>query len=170
MQEAAFLQEPDKEGKPKVRLKAIFEGSTIGESAVTVTILKATFYTAKDKMTLLVVGSKGEAFSRKFDPMTPRMFEYGSIRDIFEKPANPYTMGLLSAFPSITGPRRRLQSIPGSPPDLANPPSGCRFHPRCQFAQEVCKFVEPPMVKVAPDHWSQCHFAEEIYRGSLKGG
>ena len=98
-----------------------------------------------------------------------RLFEHGKISEVFERPANPYTIGLLSAFPSIKGPRRRLRSIPGSPPDLANPPSGCRFHPRCQFAQEVCKYVEPPMVEVAPDHWSQCHFAKEIYEGTLRG-
>jgi peptide/nickel transport system ATP-binding protein len=98
-----------------------------------------------------------------------RLFEHGNIKDIFEKPANPYTIGLLSAFPSIKGPRRRLRSIPGSPPDLANPPPGCRFHPRCQFAQEVCKYVEPPMVQVSAEHWSQCHFAKEIYEGTLRG-
>ena len=98
-----------------------------------------------------------------------KLFEHGPIREVFEKPANPYTIGLLSAFPSIKGPRRKLRSIPGSPPDLANPPSGCRFHPRCQFAQEVCKYVEPPMVEVAPAHFSQCHFAKEIYEGTLRG-
>ena len=98
-----------------------------------------------------------------------KMFEYGNIKEVFEKTANPYTIGLLSAFPSIKGPRRRLRSIPGSPPDLKNPPSGCRFHPRCQFAQEVCKYVEPPFVQVAPDHWSLCHFAKEIYEGTLRG-
>jgi len=98
-----------------------------------------------------------------------KLFEHGPIREVFEKPANPYTIGLLSAFPSIKGPRRKLRSIPGSPPDLANPPTGCRFHPRCQFAQEVCKYVEPPMVEVAPGHLSQCHFAKEIYEGTLRG-
>ena len=98
-----------------------------------------------------------------------KLVEYGNIREVFEKPANPYTIGLLSAFPSIKGPRRQLRSIPGSPPDLANPPPGCRFHPRCQFAQEVCKYVEPPFVQVAPDHGSLCHFAKEIYEGTLRG-
>ncbi|HYS71370.1 MAG TPA: ABC transporter ATP-binding protein [Thermoplasmata archaeon] len=98
-----------------------------------------------------------------------KLSEHGPIREVFEKPANPYTIGLLSAFPSIKGPRRKLRSIPGSPPDLANPPTGCRFHPRCQFAQEVCKYVEPPMVEVAPGHLSQCHFAKEIYEGTLRG-
>jgi len=97
-----------------------------------------------------------------------KLFEQGGVREVFEKSANPYTIGLLSAFPSIKGPRRRLRSIPGSPPDLKNPPSGCRFHPRCQFAQEVCKYVEPPLVQVAPDHWSLCHFAKEIYEGTLR--
>ena len=98
-----------------------------------------------------------------------KLAEYGNIKEIFERPANPYTIGLLSAFPSIKGPRRKLRSIPGSPPDLANPPSGCRFHPRCQFAQEVCKYVEPPVVQVSSQHWSQCHFAKEIYEGTLRG-
>jgi len=79
VRECAWVQEIDKEGKAQLRLKVVFEGSTIGESAVTVTLAKSTFYTAKDKMTLLVVGAKGEAFSRKFDPMVPKMFEYGSL-------------------------------------------------------------------------------------------
>ena len=79
VQECAWTQELDKEGKAHLRLKVVFQGSTIGESAVTVTLAKATFYTAKDKLGLLIVGSKGEAFARTFDPMVPRMFEYGSI-------------------------------------------------------------------------------------------
>ena len=97
-----------------------------------------------------------------------KLFEYGNIVDVFDRPANPYTIGLMNAFPSIKGARKRLQSIPGSPPDLSRPPPGCRFHPRCKFAQEVCKAAEPPMVQVGPDHWSACHFAKEIHEGSLK--
>lgn len=111
MQESAFLQEPDKEGKPKIRLKAVFEGSTIGESAVTVTIAKATFYTAKDKLTLLVVGSKGEAFSRKFDPMTPRMFEYGSI---LPPRWPPGTRGVLVFDIDVGGKKQLLRSKIGA--------------------------------------------------------
>ena len=97
-----------------------------------------------------------------------KLAEYGNIVDIFDRPAHPYTIGLMNAFPSIKGARRRLQSIPGSPPDLSRPPTGCRFHPRCAFAQEVCKRVEPPKVELAPNHYSECHFAREIYEGSLK--
>jgi len=97
-----------------------------------------------------------------------KLFEYGSIVDIFEKPANPYTLGLMNAFPSIKGERKTLKSIPGSPPDLMKPPSGCTFHPRCPFTQDICKTVKPPTVMVAPNHWSYCHFAKEVYAGKLR--
>jgi len=97
-----------------------------------------------------------------------KLFEYGNIREVFERPANPYTLGLMSAFPSIKGDRKRLRAIPGSPPDLSDPPSGCRFHPRCRFAQEVCRAKDPPIVEVAPGHLSLCHFAKEIYEGTLR--
>ena len=97
-----------------------------------------------------------------------KMFEYGNIREVFERPANPYTIGLMSAFPSIKGDRRRLRAIPGSPPDLSDPPPGCRFHPRCRFAQEICRAQDPPLVEVAPGHVSLCHFAKELYEGTLK--
>src|SRR3989442_1446284 len=97
-----------------------------------------------------------------------KLFEYGNIREVFEHPANPYTIGLMSAFPSIKGDRRRLRAIPGSPPDLSDPPPGCRFHPRCRFAQEICRAQDPPMVEVAPGHGSLCPFAKELYEGTLK--
>jgi oligopeptide/dipeptide ABC transporter ATP-binding protein len=74
----------------------------------------------------------------------------------------------MSAFPSIKGDRKRLRAIPGSPPDLSDPPTGCRFHPRCRFAQEICRVQDPPMVEVAPGHSSLCHFAKELYEGTLK--
>jgi len=68
-----------------------------------------------------------------------RIVEYGSAEDIFREPLHPYTQGLVKAFPSIKGERIRLTSIPGSPPDLLNPPSGCRFNPRCRYVMDVCK-------------------------------
>ena len=67
---------------------------------------------------------------------------------IFERPLHPYTRGLMSAFPSVTGPRRELVGIPGSPPDLAHPPSGCRFHPRCPAVMPACPTREPELYKV----------------------
>ena len=97
-----------------------------------------------------------------------KLFEHGNIIDIFEKPANPYTLGLMSAFPSIKGEKKSLKSIPGSPPDLMDPPSGCAFHPRCPFAKDKCKTEKPPTVMVSSDHWSYCHFAKDVYEGKLR--
>lgn len=67
---------------------------------------------------------------------------------IFARPLHPYTRGLLNAYPSVTGPRRELAGIPGSPPDLVRPPSGCRFHPRCPDVMPECKSREPGLYRV----------------------
>jgi peptide/nickel transport system ATP-binding protein len=67
---------------------------------------------------------------------------------IFERPLHPYTQGLMSAFPSVRGPRRELTGIPGRPPDLARPPSGCRFQSRCPKAFSPCPTVPPDLYPV----------------------
>ncbi|GAA2112460.1 ABC transporter ATP-binding protein [Microlunatus panaciterrae] len=74
--------------------------------------------------------------------------EFGDTRQVFDQPAHPYTSGLLDAFPSIRGPRVELVGIPGSPPNLAHPPAGCRFQPRCPKAFEACLTVPPPLYDV----------------------
>ncbi|MCL4447460.1 MAG: ABC transporter ATP-binding protein [Candidatus Thermoplasmatota archaeon] len=89
--------------------------------------------------------------------------EMAPTREIFKAPRHPYTMALLKAFPSIRGEKRRLVTIPGSPPDLVNPPKGCRFSPRCPFAKDKCKNEEPQLREVSADHSSACHFFEEIF-------
>ncbi len=94
-----------------------------------------------------------------------QLVEMGTTRQIFKETSHPYTEGLIGSFPSIKGEKKRLQAIPGSPPDLSNPPKGCRFHPRCKYAREICKEEEPPLVEIGPGHYSKCHFAEEIYGG-----
>ena len=74
--------------------------------------------------------------------------EEAATRTIFERPLHPYTRGLISAFPSVRGPRRELVGIPGAPPDLARPPTGCRFHPRCPEVMPACLSQEPELYRV----------------------
>jgi len=74
--------------------------------------------------------------------------ELSETQALFDRPLHPYSQGLLSAFPSIHGPKVRLLGIPGSPPNLANPPAGCRFAPRCPLAQARCLSAEVPLYAV----------------------
>jgi peptide/nickel transport system ATP-binding protein len=87
---------------------------------------------------------------------------------LFAQPRHPYTVGLMSSFPPLSGPIERLTGIPGSPPDLGDPPSGCRFHPRCPHCRAddpalyVRQTTQRPQLKlVAPGHRVACHLVEE---------
>jgi peptide/nickel transport system ATP-binding protein len=71
--------------------------------------------------------------------------ELSQTRELFDRPLHPYSQGLLGAFPSIRGPKVRLAGIPGSPPDLAKPPAGCRFAPRCPHVEPRCTAAEVPL-------------------------
>jgi oligopeptide/dipeptide ABC transporter ATP-binding protein len=88
--------------------------------------------------------------------------EIATSDEIHREAAHPYTMGLLNSFPSLRGPRRELTGIPGSPPDLHNPPPGCPFVPRCGFARPECTDVDMRLLPVAtsrdPDHVTACPF------------
>lgn len=77
-----------------------------------------------------------------------KIMEYGNVIDLYKEPLHPYTQKLLTAFPSVVGPRTEMSSIPGFPPDLLKPPQGCRFHPRCSKAMEICKTTEPKLLEV----------------------
>ena len=81
--------------------------------------------------------------------------EVAPAREILTKPLHPYTQGLLSSFPSITGPRVKLSGIPGSPPNLLNPPKGCRFHERCPY-YDGKEQAAPRLEEVLPGHWVAC--------------
>ncbi len=72
-----------------------------------------------------------------------RICEFGSVKTVFKNPQHPYTQALLRAFPSITGPKIELIDIDGYPPNLIHPPTGCRFHPRCEKRIENCDKIEP---------------------------
>jgi oligopeptide/dipeptide ABC transporter ATP-binding protein len=83
--------------------------------------------------------------------------EYTDARTLFYEPKHPYTVGLLNCYPEVDGPRKQLESIEGVVPDLINPPSGCRFHPRCKQAMAVCREHEPQLRPVADGHLVSCH-------------
>ena len=91
-----------------------------------------------------------------------KLMECADTRTIFKAPKHPYTQGLISAFPSLKGAWKRLEGIPGSPPNLLNPPSGCKFHPRCPYAQERCREEEPISIEIEKDHQAACHFIDEV--------
>lgn len=86
-----------------------------------------------------------------------KIVEDGYTLDVFHEPLHPYTKGLISAFPNILEPKRRLQSIKGFPPDLLEPPSGCRFHPRCPYAMDVCQKNDPSPSDMGNKHFVACH-------------
>jgi len=84
-----------------------------------------------------------------------KIVELGSSEDVYAKPLHPYTQSLLNSIPSIKQ-RKRLSWIPGAPPDLRDPPPGCRFHPRCPFAMDVCRREEPSFIEIEKGHYTSC--------------
>jgi len=92
-----------------------------------------------------------------------RIFEYATVDRIFEKPLNPYTIALLSAVPIPDPERKRTRIIlPGDVPSPVNPPSGCRFNPRCPYAEQICRDNEPGLREIERGHFVACHFAEKF--------
>lgn len=86
-----------------------------------------------------------------------KIVEIGPTYDIFYRSKHPYTKGLLKAVPKISGGFEELFSIPGEPPDLINPPSGCPFHPRCKYAEEICKKEAPQLEQVEGNNYVACY-------------
>jgi len=91
--------------------------------------------------------------------------EIGDVYSIFKKPLHPYTRGLMAAIPSVTEKKGELEYIKGSVPNLIYPPSGCRFHPRCKYAKDICNKEKPKLIEVEPGHWVACHFVDELQKG-----
>jgi oligopeptide/dipeptide ABC transporter ATP-binding protein len=94
-----------------------------------------------------------------------KVTEKGPVREIFYHSRHPYTRGLLSCLPTISGKETALQPIPGSPPLLSTRPHGCPFHPRCSIARDMCRSEEPPLRQI-DSVMSACHFAEELRDGA----
>jgi peptide/nickel transport system ATP-binding protein len=91
------------------------------------------------------------------------MVEMAATEKLYYTPKHPYTEALLAAIPK-PDPRLRHRplKLPGDVPSPANPPSGCYFHPRCRYAQEICKVERPPLRDIGEEHYVACHFAEEL--------
>lgn len=90
------------------------------------------------------------------------IIEQGPVQKIFYEPRHAYTLGLMQASPKLSSGREELVSIPGSPPDLIAPPSGCKFHPRCSFATEVCKGEPPRLIAVEENHQAACYHSDAV--------
>ena len=86
-----------------------------------------------------------------------KVAEIGSVDQIFHNPLHPYTVALLRAVPNPLKKIEKLESIPGTVPNLITPPKGCRFHPRCPFAEERCRKEVPELKEIEPGHWVACH-------------
>jgi oligopeptide transport system ATP-binding protein len=95
-----------------------------------------------------------------------KIFERAPTAELFQHPGNPYTRGLLRSVPNPTDEQGQLYQIPGQPPDLARLPAGCPFAPRCERAEEICRREFPPFVELTSEHYSLCHFANEVYAES----
>ena len=90
-----------------------------------------------------------------------RIVEWGPTERVMREPAHPYTMGLMNASPDLANAGDELLPIEGSPPNLADPPRGCRFAPRCAFAERTCLETDPQMATLATDHFAACLRASE---------
>ena len=89
-----------------------------------------------------------------------RAVEFGTCEEVFYRPSHPYTWGLMDSIPRYDADAHAaLCPIAGQPPSLINVPTGCAFHPRCQYAKEVCRVQEPPVRSVGGRHTASCHFA-----------
>jgi peptide/nickel transport system ATP-binding protein len=88
--------------------------------------------------------------------------EIGPVDEVFYHPNHAYTLSLLNAAPRLSVGKEELDSIPGNPPDLINPPLGCKFHPRCSFATEVCKVKKPELELVDVDHRVACWESDRV--------
>jgi oligopeptide/dipeptide ABC transporter ATP-binding protein len=125
-----------------------------------------------DVSTLLIshdAGVVAEMSDRVAIMYAGKIQEYGDAVQMFHRPSHPYTMGLMASFPTIAmmrmkggGKRPRLRGIRGDPPDLTDLPSGCSFHPRCDYCIDICKTEIPEYREVEPRHYVRCHRWGEI--------
>jgi peptide/nickel transport system ATP-binding protein len=112
------------------------------------------------QMTLILIthnlGIVAELADRLAVMYAGKLVEVAPVLELFDKPLHPYTQGLLASVPNIRFEGEEFCTMPGAPPDLITPPAGCRFHPRCVHAMELCRRQEPPYQQVCPKRWAAC--------------
>jgi peptide/nickel transport system ATP-binding protein len=117
--------------------------------------LKKTYH-----MTLILIshnlGIVAELADRLAVMYAGKLVEVAPAQQLFDEPLHPYTQGLLASVPNIRIEDEELRTMDGAPPDLINPPVGCRFHPRCPHVMERCHHEEPPYGQVRPGRWTMC--------------
>ncbi|WP_372589050.1 ABC transporter ATP-binding protein [Fervidobacterium pennivorans subsp. shakshaketiis] len=99
-----------------------------------------------------------------------KFVEQADATTVFKRPMHPYTFLLMNAFPSHVGEKKKLFTIPGEPPNLLNPPTGCRFAPRCPWATDKCRAEEPEYKEVEKGHYVACWYplTEEVRRDAFR--
>jgi len=102
------------------------------------------------------IGVVAEVADRVAVMYAARLVEIGDVNEIFANSKHPYTQGLLRSVPNIELDGEPLYKMEGMPPNLLHPPAGCRFHPRCPFAMEICRRETPALETVGPDHQAAC--------------
>lgn len=121
----------------------------------------------KDKLDMGVLmithdmGVVAEVADRVMVMYAGKKIEEGPVREIFENPQHPYTIGLLNSVPNVDDPEFELEPIPGNMPGLNEEISGCRFHPRCKFAMDKCKTDTPPEFRAGKGHYASCWLADK---------
>ena len=91
-----------------------------------------------------------------------RIVETARVESIFLSPSHPYTAALMESMPQLEAQQSRLKAIDGAPPVLSRIPGGCAFHPRCTFVGDPCRATRPELRRIAPDHFSACHYVERV--------
>ena len=100
-----------------------------------------------------------------------RIMEIGPVSNVLNESSHPYTIGLKNSFPTLERgvDMSDLVTIPGNPPDLTSPPTGCRFQERCPFSTEKCSDIEPPVHEIGADHRIKCHYPDKVGEMQVKG-
>jgi oligopeptide/dipeptide ABC transporter ATP-binding protein len=125
------------------------------------TLLKELRDTIEESLTTLLIthdlSIAAETADRIVVMYAGNVVEVSSTKELFRKPLHPYTQLLMKCIPDVRKPVIRLESITGSVPDLIEPPTGCRFHPRCPFVMEICRVNKPVLKEVSDGHLVHCH-------------